>query len=152
METQYPLATVGALVAGPSGRVLIVKTTKWRGFWGVPGGKIDWGETMEAALKREFIEEVGLELFNIRFALNQEAVLDNQFHKPAHFVLINYFAESMSEEVIPNQEIAEWAWVEPEQAFEYELNTFTRTLVEAYLHQNISTPSILQTQELLPEL
>lgn len=151
METKYPLATVGALVRSPSGHVLLVKTTKWRGFWGVPGGKIEWGETMEAALKREFAEEVGLELFNIRYALTQEAVLDNQFHKPAHFILLNFFADTLGQTVRPNEEIAEWAWVEAEKAFDYELNTFTRVLIEAYLHQNISTPSVMETVELLPE-
>lgn len=142
MENNYPLATVGALVRGPSGRVLIVKTTKWRGLWGVPGGKIEWGETIEAALKREFSEEVGLELFNIRPSLTQEAVLDPQFHKPAHFILLNFFAESKAEGITPNEEILEWVWLEAEQAFEYSLNTFTRTLVEAYLNQSSPYPSL----------
>ena len=58
LAKNYPLTTVGALVKGPSGRVLIVKTTKWRGSWGVPGGKVDWGETLEAALIREVQDEV----------------------------------------------------------------------------------------------
>lgn len=47
---KHPLPTVAALVSGPSGRVLLVRTTKWRGLWGVPGGKIEWGEPLEAAL------------------------------------------------------------------------------------------------------
>jgi ADP-ribose pyrophosphatase YjhB (NUDIX family) len=32
-----PLATVGALVVGPSGRILLIRTHKWRDSWGVPG-------------------------------------------------------------------------------------------------------------------
>ncbi|AFY70975.1 NUDIX hydrolase [Thalassoporum mexicanum PCC 7367] len=130
---QFPLTTVGALVTGPSDRVLIVRTTKWRGTWGVPGGKVDWGETLEAALIREFQEEVGLNLTDIKFALLQEAVLDQQFHKPAHFVLLNYYARSDREAITTNEEIAEWAWVEPHTALEYPLNTFTQVLVKDYL-------------------
>ena len=38
MTQQFPLATVGALVTNPEGKVLIVRTRKWRGSWGVPGG------------------------------------------------------------------------------------------------------------------
>lgn len=133
MAHQYPIPTVGALVKGPLGRVLIVKTTKWQGRWGVPGGKIEWGEPLEAALKREFCEEVGLELFNIRFALLLEGVFDPQFYKPMHFLFINYFAECSSEEVRPNEEIAEWAWVSPTEALQYPLNNITRTLIQAYL-------------------
>jgi ADP-ribose pyrophosphatase YjhB (NUDIX family) len=110
MTPRFPLATVGALVTNPEGKVLIVRTGKWRGTWGVPGGKVEWGETLEAALLREFREEVGLDLERVRFALLQEAVDDPQFHQSAHFVLINYFAHSRGSAITPNHEIAEWAW------------------------------------------
>ncbi|MDX2005639.1 MAG: NUDIX domain-containing protein [Meiothermus sp.] len=134
MDTpKYPIPTVGALVRGPSGRVLIVRTTKWRGLWGVPGGKIDWGEAIEAALLREFREEVGLELSRPRFAMLLDGVFDPEFHKPTHFLFLNYFADSTGEAVTPNQEIAEWAWVTPQEALEYPLNAITRRLIEAYL-------------------
>lgn len=133
MEKQFPLTTVGALVVSGRGKVLIVKTTKWRGMWGVPGGKVDWGETLSSALIREFKEEVGLELTHIRFALLQEAVLDSQFFKPAHFIMINYYAFSASEKIIPNEEIEQWAWVTPQEATEYPLNSYTQVLIEDYL-------------------
>lgn len=134
----YPLATVGALVTGPCARVLIVRTTKWRGSWGVPGGKVEWGETLDAALRREFREEVGLELSAIEFALMQEAIADEQFHQPVHFLLLNYFAFAADVAIRPNEEIAEWAWVTPQQAFAYPLNSFTRRLVQAYLDSAMS--------------
>jgi len=133
MEPKYPIPTVGALVKGPSGRVLIVKTTKWQGLWGVPGGKIEWGESLEAALEREFNEEVGLKLLQIRFAMLLEGVFDPQFHQPMHFLFINYYASTGSEEITPNEEIAEWAWVTPTHALNYPLNKITRTLIEGYL-------------------
>ena len=138
VQKQFPLTTVGALVVNSRGNVLIVRTTKWCGTWGVPGGKVDWGETMEAAVIREFQEEVGLNLSDVRFALLQEAVLDSQFHKPAHFVMVNYYAFSASDTIIPNEEIVEWAWVTPQQAKKYPLNTYTQVLIDDYLQNNIS--------------
>lgn len=133
---QYPIPTVAALVQGPSGRVLLVKTTKWKGLWGVPGGKVGWGESLEAALRRELREEVGLELAHVRLALIQEAIFDEQFYKPVHFLFFNYFASSASEEVTPNEEIAEWAWAELQAARRYPLNSYTRVLLDAYFAQN----------------
>ena len=133
MQKYYPLSTIGALVTGPSGRILIVKTTKWRGTWGVPGGKVEWGETLEDALIREFKEEVGLDLMKVRFALLQEAVIDPQFCQEAHFIMINYYAFSQSETITPNEEIEEWAWVNHQEALKYPLNSYTQILVQDYI-------------------
>ena len=132
-----PLCTVGALVVNPQAEVLIVRTTKWCGTWGVPGGKLDWGESLEEALLREFREEVALDLEQVRFALLQEAILDPQFHVPAHFVLVNYYAFSASSLVVPNEEIVEWAWVPPEQALTFPLNHFTERLVSDCIERHI---------------
>lgn len=132
-----PLCTVGALVVNPNAQVLIVRTTKWRGTWGVPGGKLDWGESLQEALLREFREEVALDLQQVRFALLQEAILDSQFHVPAHFVLVNYYAFSASTQVAPNEEIVEWVWLPPEQALSFPLNNFTERLVIDCIERNI---------------
>lgn len=135
MIMQYPLTTVGALVTGPDNKILITETTKWRGTWGVPGGKVDWGETLEQALLREFQEEVGLDLYQAQFGLLQEAVNDLQFIHESHFILVNYYARSHSKTITPNEEIVRWAWVTPSEALNYPLNTYTRILVEHYRQQ-----------------
>ena len=135
VKPEFPLVTVGALVKGPSGRILIVETTKWKGTWGVPGGKVEWGESLEVAVAREFMEEVGLKLTDIRFAMFHEAILDPQFYKEAHFIMVNYWAVSDSEDVVPNEEIVRWEWVTPEAAFDFPLNSYTRILIEKFVAQ-----------------
>ncbi|CAM3438697.1 NUDIX domain-containing protein [Deinococcus saxicola] len=124
-----PLVCVGALVSDGDGRVLLARTTKWRGLWGVPGGKVDWGETLLDAVAREFREETGLILRDVEYAQTQEAVLSPEFHKPSHMLLFDYFARTDSVQIMPNEEIAEWAWVTLEEAASYPLNTYTQTLV-----------------------
>jgi len=141
MTPQFPLTTVGALVTNPQGLVLIVRTSKWNGSWGIPGGKVEWGETLENSLLREFREEVGLELEHLRFALLQESIDDVQFHRSAHFVLLNYYAFTAESTITPNHEINEWAWVSPQNALTYSLNSYTRVLVEHYLERVLNLKS-----------
>lgn len=127
---RYPLPAVAALIAGPSGRVLIVRTHKWSGLWGVPGGKVDYGETLLTALKREMLEEVGLEIRDVVFAFTSELIEDPKFHKPNHFISLEYVAFADHENVVFNEEIAEFAWVNLEDAFKYPVNIYTRKLLE----------------------
>ena len=127
---------VGALVRGPAG-YLIVQTTKWRGAWGVPGGKVEYGETLASAVEREFMEETGLSLRDVRYAQTQEAVRSPEFHNDAHMLLIDFFAETSGETLTPNEEIVEWAWVRLDQALTYPLNSFTRTLIELALKTSL---------------
>jgi nucleoside triphosphatase len=127
---RYPLPAVAALIAGPSGRVLIVRTHKWSGLWGVPGGKVEYGETLEAALKREMLEEVGLEITQPLFAFVSELIEDPLFHRPNHFISLEYVASSAHEQVVFNEEIAEFAWVTLEEALTYPVNIYTLRLLE----------------------
>ena len=58
---------VGALVVSNDDKVLLGlhdpgKGTSYAGHWVVPGGGIDEGETPEAALQREILEETGLDI------------------------------------------------------------------------------------------
>lgn len=52
---------VGAVLRD-AGRVLLVRRTNppSRGLWAVPGGRVEPGETLEAAVRREVLEETGL--------------------------------------------------------------------------------------------
>lgn len=132
-----PIVTVGALAVAPDGRFLIVRTHKWLGTWGVPGGKIDRGETMEAALVREFREETGLSVRDVRFVAVYDAVDSPEFYKPSHMVLLNFVCACDGGEVQLSDEAEAWRWVSAEEALEMPLNTFTRQLVEAARSQGL---------------
>ena len=87
-----PIATVGALIHDGTGKLLMIRTHKWSGLWGIPGGKIERGEASEDALRREVIEETGLKITDIRFAMVQDCIDSPQFIRPEHFLLLNYVA------------------------------------------------------------
>ncbi len=139
----YPLVTVGALVIGPSGRLLLIRTHKWRDRWGVPGGKVERGETLLAAVHREVAEETGLALGDVAWAPTHEAVDHPEFHRPAHFVLLNFVARSLGEAVVLNDEAQDHAWVDARAALALDLNAPTRVLVEHYVRHGFATPRLV---------
>jgi ADP-ribose pyrophosphatase YjhB (NUDIX family) len=53
---------VGGILHDDFGRLLLVRraTEPGRGFWSLPGGRVEIGETDAVALRRELVEEVGL--------------------------------------------------------------------------------------------
>lgn len=128
--TPFPIPTVGALIHNAEGKMLLVRTHKWSNFWGIPGGKIQWGETSEDALKREIWEETGLRLKGIRFVLVQDCVNSPEFYRQAHFILLNYVAIAEEGPVILNYEANDFRWVSLEEARALPMNTPTRVLVD----------------------
>jgi len=133
-EIHPPLATVGALIFNDAGEVLMIRTHKWSNLWGIPGGKIKWGEPSVDALCREIKEETGLEVTDIEFVLVQDCIHSREFYRDAHFVLLNYTCRCAGKpRVTLNDEARESRWVTTAGALKMPLNTPTRILLEAVL-------------------
>ena len=131
--SRMPVVTVGALILNESGQVLMVRTHKWSDLWGIPGGKIKWGEESIAALRREIKEETNLDITDIRFVIAQDCIHSPEFYRDAHFVLLNYTARCVgATEVKLNEEAREFAWVSAAEALAMPINQPTRVLLEAF--------------------
>lgn len=55
--------TVAAIIEFSPNKILLVKrdTVPFRGYWALPGGRVEPGETVEKAVEREVKEETGLD-------------------------------------------------------------------------------------------
>jgi ADP-ribose pyrophosphatase YjhB (NUDIX family) len=122
---------VGALIADDAGNVLLVRTHKWSNLWGIPGGKVRYGEPCEAALRRELKEETNLDVTDIAFVLVQDCIHSKEFYRDAHFVLLNYTCRVAGDaDVRLNDEAREFRWLSPAEARALPLNQPTRVLLE----------------------
>jgi phosphoglycolate phosphatase len=133
LHQHRPISTVGALIYNSAGEVLMVRTPKWSNRWGIPGGKIKFGETSIQALQREIREETRLEIFDIQFVLVQDCIHSKEFYRDEHFILLNYTCRTKSLDVKLNEEAVEFRWVAPEQAHKMDVNHPTRILLEAVM-------------------
>lgn len=127
-----PVPAVGALISR-GGKFLMVRTRKWGGKWGIPGGKIERGESALDAVCREVSEETGVVLREPRLVMVQDCIDPDEFHRPAHFLLLNYAGEAPDGEVRLNDEAEEFLWVEPHAALAMDINRPTRLLIEHVL-------------------
>ena len=132
-ETRPPLATVGGLIFNSRDEMLLIRTHKWSNLWGIPGGKIKWGETSEAALRRELLEETALKITDIQFVLVQDCIHSREFYRDAHFVLLNYTCRcpGKNPQVKLNDEGREFRWLRLADAKKLPLNTPTKILIDA---------------------
>jgi len=62
--------------------------------------------------------------------MTQDCVDPEEFYQPAHFLLLNYAAETKSDAVTLNHEAEEFCWVSPAEASAMDLNRPTRILLE----------------------
>jgi len=128
-----PRATVGALIFNAKKEVLMIRTQKWSGLWGIPGGKIKRGESSLAALRREIKEETGLNITDIKFVLVQDCISSKEFYRDAHFVLLNYTCKCVAKHprVVLNEEAREFQWLKLTAAKKLKLNKPTKILLDA---------------------
>ncbi|MBF0486497.1 MAG: NUDIX domain-containing protein [Candidatus Omnitrophica bacterium] len=75
-----PYVTTDIIIEMPVGIVLIERTNPPFG-WALPGGFVDFGESLEAAARREAKEETNLDLVDLKqFHTYSEPLRDPRFH------------------------------------------------------------------------
>lgn len=115
----FPVPTVGVVCLRGDAVLLIRRGTPPRlNQWSLPGGRLEWGETLHAGALRELREETGVEAE----LLDLLDVIDGVFPaRPGgaitrHYVLIDYAARWIAGEPVAGDDAAEARFVSRDEA------------------------------------
>jgi ADP-ribose pyrophosphatase YjhB (NUDIX family) len=127
-----PLVGVAAAVFRADGRVLLVKRGRPPGVgnWGLPGGLLDLGESLEAGVRREVREECGVEIqIGGQAGIFQPVDRDDDGRIRYHYIVIDYWASHLSGEPIAQDDAADAAWVDLSDMARLPMNPETRRVI-----------------------
>jgi mutator protein MutT len=130
-----PIVGVGALIVQHD-RVLLVRRASepLKGEWSLPGGLVETGETLVAALKRELLEETGLSIeVGEVIAVLDRIYPDAEGRPEYHYVLIDYLCRIQSGEPHPGSDVDRAEWFTRQQLESLQIQPFTRDLIMRHL-------------------
>jgi 8-oxo-dGTP diphosphatase len=109
-----PILAVSAAVFR-QGRVLIVRRARAPliGHFSLPGGVVEVGETLAAAVARELMEEVGVAAEIIGFNRHIEAIAREGERVRTHYVIASFVARWISGEPRFSDEVDRLEWIDP---------------------------------------
>ncbi len=125
-KKDHPYIGVDAIIVNDKGEILLEKRSSgmssFPGYWCLPGGWMEWGEKVEDAVKREVMEEIGVEVEVVKFVgkyfdTNTFAI------KKYSRVALPHICKIVSGEPKVNQieEVEEIKWINPKDALNMEI-------------------------------
>ena len=132
---ERPIVGVGGVVIA-NGRALLIRRggPPLEGQWSIPGGMLEVGEPLIEGVRRELLEETGIdvrvgELIEVFERINLDASGKARYH----FVVLDYVCEALKGEARAGSDVIDVAWATPEELEKYSLTeTATRVIRRAF--------------------
>jgi ADP-ribose pyrophosphatase YjhB (NUDIX family) len=113
IHAPHPQLAVSAAIFR-DGKILLVRRARSpaKGFYSLPGGRVEFGETLHAALHREVDEETALKIDIVGLAGWREVVPGTS--GGGHYVIMSFAARWTSGEPVLNEELDDFRWLAPD--------------------------------------
>lgn len=119
------------------GKILLIKSKKWKDIYLMPGGHVEKGEKLAEAVLREGKEETALNLKVLDCIKAGELICDPSFHRKAHLIYFYFLCKALNEKVQPDSsELSDYIWIEPQKALRLRLATGTKEAIKDYINKN----------------
>jgi 8-oxo-dGTP diphosphatase len=139
---QKPVVGIGGVVI-EDGRALLIRrgSEPLRGQWSIPGGTLELGESLQAGVARELLEETALEVrvldlievFDRIFPAEPGDEGSSQRGPRFHYVIVDYLCERISGEARAGSDVTDVAFAREDELDNYQLTpTATRVLRKAF--------------------
>lgn len=127
-----PIVGVGAVIM-QNGQVVLVKRRfePLAGQWSLPGGRLELGETLEAGLAREMLEETGLDVqVGPVVDVFDRILLDPERRVRYHYVLIDYLCRPVGGSLTHGSDVAAAEFADPADLARYRLTPKATSVIE----------------------
>lgn len=127
-----PIVGIGALIFN-RGRILMARRGKepLKGWWSLPGGAVETGETLDTAVRREVIEETGLAVEPVRmFEIFERIMRDAEGGTEYHYVLIDYICRVTGGKLCAGDDVAHVQWMRQDELSGLQITEGTLGVIE----------------------
>ena len=113
LQPMHPQLAVSAAIFR-NDTILLVRRARSpaKGFYSLPGGRVEFGETLHAALHREVAEETALKVEIVDLAAWREVMPETG--GGGHYLIMSFAARWVSGEVVLNDELDDFKWLKPD--------------------------------------
>ena len=131
---RYPELIVGGLLVDDQGQVFLARFVKMEGLYAIPGGHVEYGETIAGALVREMVEETGLTPTRYRLLRVAERIRPPLYKDGTHhLVYLDFVIDRWTGELqLDGKELNDGLWIAPRAALDLPLTQTTRQAIEVY--------------------
>jgi 8-oxo-dGTP diphosphatase len=123
---------VGALIIDGD-RILLVERGRepLKGYWSLPGGIVETGELLEAAIRREVREETGLAIDPVALVEIYERLMPDESGRcEYHYVLIDYLCHARGGTLAASDDAASAEWVDRDELAALRMTEGTLGVIE----------------------
>ncbi|WFU39212.1 NUDIX hydrolase [Bradyrhizobium sp. CB82] len=113
VQPSHPQLAVSAAIFR-DGKVLLVRRARSpaKGFYSLPGGRVEFGESLHQALTREVDEETGLAIEIVGLAGWREVLPSSGV--AGHYLIMSFAARWTAGEPVLNEELDDFRWLAPD--------------------------------------